>query len=607
MVNVSEDYIAVRSEPVHQLSVKGTISGGMLNDPINFTAENILSDTFKITNRCHDGKDLVLGSTYIGELDCIFVGLEISDWRDVVISVQVGMLVNDEYEWVNAGVYFLAEAKNVQRGVEIVAYDALSKFDVDVFDEDGDSAYVHKGDEKSVYDWVKLCCDQCHISLATSEYDIEEMCTTDIWKLSILRGIATYRDLLHFILEVNALFCFANGNGALEVREYLSADVPPDDVIDYDRRFMDSSFSNYEVIYRGVRYTNPKTKRVYKYEASLGNGYLIDLGSNPFLYRATKAETKALMRDLVDNSIIGLNYVPFRITISSGMEYQLGDILRMTNGTAGSSSNSCVMSYVFQLNKGVTLECVGSNPALSGGESKEARMIEDIEESEDIPSGAAIKYYVFINDREYNIGQGDNKQLIGLTFGTVDGGYVVFQCEIHAECNGKIDFSYYINDVLMDWKPHDVYDGAKREHIISLMMPINTSANTIYDFELWAHCIDGSAKIKVRDLRAIIWGQGLAATDEWNGRIRVEDEFSRLQLGGVTVESFSENVGLNTAVPIRAEVNESMSKVVPIQRVSIYNNVQEAIYFNRRFAENYTWEEFELNTWQEAEDNFLWD
>ena len=75
------------------------------------------------------------------------------------------------------------------------------------------------------------------------EYDIEEMCTTDIWKLSILRGIATYRDLLHFILEVNALFCFANGNGSLEVREYLSADVPPDDVIDYDRRFMDSSFS----------------------------------------------------------------------------------------------------------------------------------------------------------------------------------------------------------------------------------------------------------------------------------------------------------------------------------------------------------------------------
>lgn len=597
MINVSQEYLDAVSAPIQRWRVKGysVAFGG------EFGEDAILKDSFSLSNRCAD-TTLKMGGVFIGELNLSMlipqnenvdiIGASI----DVSVGVNVSQTLTERYEEIEFKDFTIAEAKKTGNIIAITAYDKMSFFDAPY----DDAIHITSG---TAFEFLQTACATCGVELETSQQEINAMPNGNrTLNLSTKNDVSTWRDLISWIAITLGGFAVINHDAKLEVRSVCKPDA--DAIITPQERFKSFAVGEY-IDFFGITTTNNKgKKKIYKrfdsstQEEDAGH-LLVDVGNNPFIQGSSSIE----MWQSVANSLQYGQTVEFTMERYCGVEYQLGDKLHFAGGVAGLDGKDGYIHSIHWTTKGCTIQGFSGRYSPSKADKRADGLASELSDTE----AQEVKYYVYINNREYNIGQGEDEQLIGLTYATVGGGYIIFQCEIHAECNGKIEFSYYINDVLMDWKPHDVYDGAKREHIISLMMPINTSANTVYDFELWAHCVDGSAKIKIRDLRAIIWGQGLASSDNWNGRIRVSDEFSRIQLGGIDVESYEEDVSLTTAIPIRVEVNESMSNVVPIQRVSIYNNMQETIYFNRRFAENYTWEEFELNTWQEAEDNFLWD
>ena len=126
MYQVSQAYQTAETKAVKQFKARGVVCGQ------NFTADDILKGSLTISQQATSPTEITLGSVYIGQLNATFTGMNIArnSWVGGTITLQVGLkLASGLYEYVPVGTYTIAEAKHSRSGVEIVAYDNMSKFD----------------------------------------------------------------------------------------------------------------------------------------------------------------------------------------------------------------------------------------------------------------------------------------------------------------------------------------------------------------------------------------------------------------------------------------------------------------------------------------------
>ena len=169
MYDVSNAYKSAMHDQVQRHKVNGYIT--LNSTPYYYDDTNILQGSMTITNQCSDNEEVKIGSVFVGELKATFINVDIPRgmWKNCAISVNFSLLVDasiNRWEDVQVGVFYVAEATHSATGVEIVAYDAMSKLDkfcANVFVS------------TTAYEILSFGCSACGITLGNTREEIADL------------------------------------------------------------------------------------------------------------------------------------------------------------------------------------------------------------------------------------------------------------------------------------------------------------------------------------------------------------------------------------------------------------------------------------------------
>lgn len=520
MYPVSEAYKTAMKERVQHTDIAGTVGD------IPFTRDNILYGSFSITNQCAGSIDMEPGCVYVGELQCTFRGLDIPrhSWAGREIRPVFRQLTSDGWEEVPLGVFTVEEANWTRNGIQVTAYDNMSKFD--------DTAQFAVSTGKA-YDFLEAMCGMCHVDLGMSQADVEAMPNGNI-TLGVYadNDISTWRDMLSYLAAAMGAFATIDRSGRLVLR--LFSDTAIDD-LDDEHRFMGEVFSDFETKYSGIYVTDVETGDNIYYGGE-GEGLVMSLGANPFLQYGAE-ETLEMMGTAIADALGAIDYVPFKVTAIGNPAYDLGDVFVFSEGLADGTKLYCLMKYVFKYNGNYEMQGVGSNPALMNAKSKLEKEMAGLVGGREADK---IYFYSFENVEDIEIPDGKRKRIIFIRFMTKSPTHVVFRSEVCAEVTTSgecvTEGTYYLNNNEL-WLVHPKETMGNGQHTLHYLRDITSGADgRVNSFAVWVEASGGDVFIPAQGIKALLWGQGLVANTEWDGVIECYDDITVDPVGALGID-----------------------------------------------------------------------
>lgn len=511
MYQVSDAYLKQTKEKVQTFRLTGTVN------KIAFTNHDILSGSFTITNQCSEQNDVKIGSVYIGELKCTFKpDLQVPDWTNAQIVVSEGLLIGDKWEDVPLGIYTVSEANDTEYGIDITAYDNMAHFNRSC------SVDITIG---TPYELLTLACTTCEAELGMTQAEVDALPNgTESLSLYTENDIETWQDFIFWVAQATGTFAAMDRQGKLVLRKYEQTVV--DTLTNHDR-FTGSKFSKFETRYSGLSCVNMADDTTSYYGSNPDNYLTYNLGSNPFLQYGVDSYKEQIRRAVL-TALLQIDYVPFETSCLCGAMYDLGDIIRCTDGIAPGKLG-CVMMYDYTFNGGYKITGFGSDPALATAKSKTDKNLEGLRNN---VSTNEILFFNYENASAIQIGDGESKAIIDIRFTSSVSIGVLFQAEIlleatatEADVIGTIE--YTLNDVtIIGYNPTETWKNGK--HILSLMYMLMIEGNSINRWLVKLNIAGGSIAIAQGAVRAVIYGQGLVGTVEWDGFITVEEKLTQI-------------------------------------------------------------------------------
>lgn len=514
MYQVSEEYLKQTKRKVQTFRLAGTVN------KIAFTNHDILSGSFTITNQCSEQNDVKIGSVYIGELKCTFKpDLQVPDWTNAQIIVSEGLLIGGTaWEDVPLGVYTVSEANDTEYGVDITAYDNMARFNRSC------SVDITIG---TPYELLTLACTTCEAELGMTQAEVDALPNgTESLSLYTENDIETWQDFVFWVAQATGTIATMDREGKLVLRSYTQNVV---DTLTNHNRFTGSKFSKFETRYSGLSCVNMADDTTSYYGSDPDNYLTYNLGSNPFLQYGVDSYKEQIRRAVL-TALLQIDYVPFETSCLCGAMYDLGDIIRCTDGIAPGKLG-CVMMYDYTFNGGYKITGFGSDPALATAKSKTDKNLEGLRNN---VSTNEILFFNYENASAIQIGDGESKAIIDIRFTSSVSIGVLFQAEIlleatatEADVIGTIE--YTLNEVtIIGYNPTETWKNGK--HILSLMYMLMIEENSINRWLVKLNITGGSIAIAQGAVRAVIYGQGLVGTVEWDGFITLEEKLTQIAL-----------------------------------------------------------------------------
>lgn len=589
MYPVSNAYKTALKSPIHQMHMSGAIGNARYFTEQDFTSLNI-------NNRCADNNEVTIGSVYMAELNITMnsaINIVWLNYKGTPIILTESLVIGeDTVESVPVGTFYIDEIKRTKEGYNIVAYDAMCKFDKEI--RKGDIATANK----TLPALLIEICSKCGVELATSDFT-QFPNRTGIFTLASDSDVETYRDLISWIAQTLCAYATINREGKLEIRMYPSISTITDE-IDAHTRADSYTFSSFETYYTGLRATDEKRQISKYYHVEEDTGLTYNIGNNPFLRKLSADRFDAACENIL-NGLQNIRYTPYSIDILPTMVYDLGDVIDFVDG-AGLATIGCVMAYDYTYNQSTNLEGLGADPSLSTAKSKTDKNISGIlkktEESKEY-------LYEFFNTED--IGLSSTWQTVfSQRFATVADGHAIFQAEIL--CNdpaGSVtEVKYMLDGEEINRYPIETWIAGR--HIMSLYYVIPTKEGHTY---LWQVLMKSDANVTILENEGYgtIRGQGLASTDAWNGYIDVADEYNILEIedDAEFVQYVDTSISAVTQVPISTSITENFT-AIETEDDSEFVNYIDAYAFNQDFLNQLTWNEAALHTWDYTEINYAW-
>lgn len=511
MYQVSEAYLKQTKRKVQTFRLVGTVN------KVEFTNHDILSGSFTITNQCSEQNDVKIGSVYIGELKCTFKPeLSVPDWTNAQIVVSEGLLIGDKWEDVPLGIYTVSEANDTEYGIDITAYDNMARFNRSC------SVDITIG---TPYELLTLACTTCEAELGMTQAEVDALPNgTESLSLYTENDIETWQDFIFWVAQATGTIATMDRQGKLVLRKYEQTVV--DTLTNHDR-FTGSKFSKFETRYSGLSCVNMADDTTSYYGSDPDDYLTYNLGSNPFLQYGVDSYKEQIRRAVL-TALLQIDYVPFETSCLCGAMYDLGDIIRCTDGIAPGKLG-CVMMYDYTFNGGYKITGFGSDPALASAKSKTDKNLEGLRNN---VSTNEILFFNYENASAIQIDDGESKAIIDIRFTSSVSIGVLFQAEIlleatatEADVIGTIE--YTLNDVtIIGYNPTETWKNGK--HILSLMYMLMIEENSINRWMVKLNIAGGSIAIAQGAVRAVIYGQGLVGTIEWDGFITVEEKLTQI-------------------------------------------------------------------------------
>ena len=356
MYAVSQKFKEAMRRPVQRHRVKGTVNG------VAFTEANILSGSFSITGQCSDASNVQIGQVYTSELKITLLkNLNLSRYTlmDSEIVPYFGLrLDTGVYEYIPLGIFTVSKASWGATGVEVTAYDNMSKLDRTF------STSVLVG---TPFELLTLACNSCGLELGNSVRDFNAFANgTRRLQLYADNDIQTWRDLVSWVAQTCCCNVFAGRNGRIVLRSY-GREVA--DTIDTRHRLTGSTFDDYETRYTGLSVVDMAEQQTVYFSAEVDDGLTYNLGSNPFLQTPLDGTVEELCREIL-SAMEKIHYVPFSVDMIGNPAYDLMDVFRFEDGFADGTKISCLTKYTFRYNGKYTAVGVGTDPALASANSK---------------------------------------------------------------------------------------------------------------------------------------------------------------------------------------------------------------------------------------------
>lgn len=558
MYAVSDEYARQMKKPDTMRNISGTIGG------VPFTSGDIIKDTLDLSKQCSESGEIKLGSVYTAMMEATFRSglVERETWKGLEIIISEGIyLENGEtIEDVPLGKFYVDEAIHGKKGVSITAYDAMTFFEKPV---ELSTTYGKP------YELTLLACNACGVELAMTQQAMAALPNGNKeLQLYAENDMETWRDWLFWIGVTCAGFWTINRSGGLELRTFKNN---PIDIIPSNLRHENASFSDFTTEYTSVAFTDVKTKKKITYGMVPDDKLTYDLGANPWIQYDNDREREEKCRNIL-NAIQAIAYVPFSARVQKGAPYDLGDILRFTGGRAETEKICCVMLWEYD-GKGFDLEGYGSNPKTVDARSKADKDLQAVSTKVD---ACETVFYKFVNSGRIQVADGTSEKIIDIRFTSTKSTVVTFSAEILITIDttvtgitydaAQVKVIYRYNDMYLDsYVPRETYlDGS---HMLHLTYPIEIQGAAANRMEVFLEMDGGSAVMNAEEVRSFISGQGLAATDVWDGTITIRQTVGRGQIGHPTKRITKVGISESVAVAFQIPTPMQLTEEIPIMEI----------------------------------------
>lgn len=593
MFSVSNAYKTALARPVHRYKLRGTIRG------VSFTEADVLASSLSITNNCSKDGEVEIGATYAAEMKITFVNdLQIPRyaWVGERITVEEGLCTGGTtYEYVPLGVFYVSEANYTSDGIQLTAYDQMANLDKKL------AFAITQG---TPYELATQICTDCGLTLGNTDLDDFPNAESTLY-LDENHGLNTYRDLTGQLAQAIGAFATINRDGELEFRMYGTQEV---ETIDPSHRMQGGSFSDYITSYNAIAYTNSDgTETIYRIHGRT-SGLVYEAGKNPLLF------DRDVEREAVLQKIGEIAFVPFSVGLAGTPAYDLGDCLKFTDGLADGSQISCIMRYDYTFNASYTAEGFGKNPALKNVTTADQRQLQSVAQA---TQGKGVVFYPFTNTSDLTYTDGGAKSnLLTITFFATDLTYVMLEGQAVLEIpegledTAAVKLTYYLDgNEILGIHPEWTWSEEGR-HTITFMYPVIVSGE-MHRFQITLEANGSDIEIAAGDIRAVIWGQNLVATQLWDGTIEAEDVVGSIDIGGTPMEldTISDATGFHvtTDTPIRIgdEIIEPVGYITTGSGITLAE-ITDAVMFGKNIR-NLTWGQIKQTlTWQDLKDDYHW-
>ena len=593
MYNVSNDYKIALKKPYKVRRIAGTIGA------LPFDDENIAQGSLIIENQCSDGEDVRIGTVFMGQLTCTFQSFPSlkGNWKGKVITLSEGlMLANGTYEDVPLGIFTIDSADHRDDGVAVTAYDNMRLLD---------KKFGFTTTTGSAWDILLMISRDCGIELAQTENEIKAFPNgTKGYVLYAENSIETYRDVLAWISQAMCAFATIDRQGKLVLRQYGSTPV---DTITATDRWRGASFSDFVTYYTGVSVVKIEDESTRYVGLTVDDGLTYNLGSNPFLQ---SGNIDNFLNEILQG-LQAIHYTPFEFDRSGCPAYDLGDVLTFEDGN-GDGCTGCLMSFEYTYHSTYNMEGFGSNPALANARSKTDKEISGLMKKNSVAN--KLQFYTYTNAKEFRV-KSQYVEIINIKFGSLIATRVTFQAEIKLNASLEVindvyndivgTIKYTFNGMEMDYKPVETwFDG---DHLMHLLYFFTIEEMKINRLSVEMKCDNGEIVIRRGCIQAAVSGQGLAASDSWDGEINAEDTIGEATINTEpTVVDFDESVSLTLQNIISINVTDGMDTTDLATEPEEITDYTDAVYLNKGRLKDLTWGEVKNYTWGEILELFNW-
>ena len=592
MYDVSNAYLTALAHPAKVRRITGTIGNRQV------TEANFVSGSLKISNACSEGTEVKIGSVYMGSLEAVVIGVDyLNSWYGKVVTLSEGLLVGpDTWEDVPLGIYRVVEANHADDGVHITAYDDMRRADI--------HRWTYETFVGQPWDYLQEIAFHAHLELQQTENEIRALPNGTVgFSLYPENDIASCRDMLHWVAQTLGCIATINRYGKLELRPY-GDHLNPIAVIGKGKRWRGGTVSDFATYYTSLTLDDIQSGTTAVYGEEVDNGLVYELGANPLLQYFDGPVNHPAWAIL--EALQNIAFTPFNIDMAACPAYDLCDVIEFSQVREGWSPIGCIMGFEYEFHGTYTLHGFGSNPALNNVKSPEQKALIGLQNQ---GKGNEIQYYTFENAKVLNISN-TYVDIIRLRVGTVSSTLAVFQAEIQLNVTtsdrATISIRYVLNDTLIEYSPVEILTSGK--HLLHLLYYFDSSGGESNVLKVKMHIDGGSASIAVQNIHAMVWGQGLVASDRWDGWIDLEDKITVLSNLATTpsqVVAFEDDVEVSTVGPIRISLTDNISKPT-LNTAPVPINPSVALYVNKQRMSAMAWGDLLEYTWGDVEANFLW-
>ncbi len=562
---------------------------------ISFTNKDILKGSGYIHRSCSGSSELEIGTVYAGEFGIsLFSDIDRYSLEDSKLELFYHQeLENKKIETIPMGIFDVTEANRSKKILELKGYDYMLRFDKNfpVTDTFG-----------TAFELLTLSCEKCRVELGMTEDEVKAFANgEEILAIYQDHDIETYRDFIHYIASTLGTFAGISRDGKLILNKYaesISTEIKT-------REIFSSSISDFKTRYTAINSTNAKTKIAEYYSLENDDGLTMNLGINPLMQLGLPEKRKRMCEALL-TEICKIHHTPFDMVTIGDPSLDVGD--RIAISYEEEKIEGLITDIEYKINSKHRILGVGKNPYLSKAKSKNDKNIVGL--LNQIESEKLV-VHSYSNYSAFNLSTTDTP-IIRIEFASNKETEAIFNASIllNIICNtqektrkisrkfktqvevlnndGKsydppkfeekeeveeLDFienieiptrlivTYVFNDTKIEHHtPKETYLSG--DHILNLFYPLTKlQEKTMNNFSVLIRLESGQAMIGKDNAIAAISGQSLGSTEAWDGKIKIDESWKRIELShSFLLRKLKADYKVERQVPRPLEFNEEVGR-----------------------------------------------